>query len=189
MKNIIACSIFQKELTAIITRKVMLNIHWIDAALHANPDKMEKEISTVLSRIETNKDDIRLLFGNGCHPDMGVIAEKCGGAKLCDEKNCIQAFLGIERTQQLEKDRTMIISPGWLEAWQSIMDGFGWDKVDVRMNMGRYDRILLIDPKVSNITDEMIIEFFDLVQVPIETGEITLDTFKAYAEKAIGISL
>ncbi len=189
MKHVIACSIFQKELAAIIKRKVMLNIHWIDAALHANPDKMEKEISAVVSSIETNNDDIRLLFGNGCHPDMGVIAEKCGSARLCNEKNCIQAFLGIEQTQQIEKDRTMIVSPGWLVAWQNIMDGLGWDKIDVRINMGMYDRIVLIDPNVSDISDEMIIEFFDLVQVPVETFEITLDTFKAYAEKAIGIPL
>lgn len=189
MKEIIACGIFKNELKAIINDEAGLNIHWIDAALHANPERMEKEISAAIASHTSNNDNIRLLFGNGCHPDMAAFAATCGAAKLCREKNCIQAFLGIERTQEIEKHRTMIVSPGWLEAWQDIMKGLGWDEIDVRINMGRYDRIVLLDPGLSTITDEMIIEFFDLAQVPVETMEITLDTFKAYVETAIGATV
>ncbi len=103
MKNLIACGIFKDELEAILTDNNDLMVHWIDAALHADPDKMKKALSDVLSNL-TGK-DIRFLFGNGCHPDICSIAGQCG-SNLFEEKNCIHAFLGVDETKELEKERT-----------------------------------------------------------------------------------
>lgn len=183
-KNLIACGIFKDELESVLPNGIGFNLHWIDAALHADPEKMEQELSTAISDLQETEQDIRLLFGNGCHPDMCTIADTCG-AGLSKEKNCIQIFLGSEQTKELEKDRTMIISPGWLEAWQGIMGGLNWDEVDVRINMGRYDKIILIDPGIVPLSDETIIEFYDLVQVPVEILEINLDCFRAFVERTI----
>ena len=119
-KDIIACRIFEHEVKAVTSEIDDLQFHWIDAALHADPDKMEQTISETISNLGTDSRTIRLLFGSGCPPDMCAISKKCGQTGLVEEKNCIQAFLGVEKTNEIEKDRTMIISPGWLEAWQSI---------------------------------------------------------------------
>ncbi len=188
MKNLIACGIFKKELEAVLTGKSGLAVHWIDAALHADPDRMAEELDSVITGLQGKNNDIRFLFGNGCHPDICSIAGKCG-VDLFAEKNCIHAFLGVEQTKELEKSRTMIISPGWLEAWQGINERLGWDEVDVRINMGRYDRILILDPGITPISDEAIIEFYDLVQVPVEMMEITLKSFSAFVGKTIGEEL
>ncbi len=83
----------------------------------------------------------------------------------------------------------MVISPGWLEAWQEISNGLGWDEVDVRINMGRYDKIIVIDPGLFPINDEAILEFYDLVQVPVEIMEINLDYFKAFVNKTLADNL
>lgn len=180
-KDIIACKIFETELSAILSTDDNLRIHWIDAALHADPAKMKVEISKRLSEMEPSKSEICFLFGNGCHPDMCTIAGECG-VLLPREKNCIHALLGPSRTKELEQNRTMIISPGWLEAWPSIMSGLGWDQVDVRMNMGRYDKILLLDPGILPLDDNALITFYDLVQVPVEIMEISLDYFKEFVD-------
>ncbi len=185
MKNLIACGIFKTELEAVLTEKAGLAVTWIDAALHADPEKMEEEFASVITGLQGENNDIRFLFGSGCHPDICSIAGKCG-VDLFEEKNCIHAFLGVEKTKELEKSRTMIISPGWLEAWQAINERLGWDEVDVRINMGRYDNILILDPGISPISDEAIIEFYDLVQVPVEMMEITLDNFRTFVAKTIG---
>ena len=76
----------------------------------------------------------------------------------------------------------MIITPGWLDAWQGIVEGLGWDEVDVRINMGRYDRIILLDPGVAPVDDMALIEFYDQIQVPIETMEISLDYFERWVK-------
>ncbi len=92
-------------------------------------------------------------------------------------RNCIEAFLG-DRATELEDQRTMIMTPGWVRAWPSIMKGLGWDEVDVRTNLGRYERILLIDSGLESLTDEEILAFFDLTQVPIESEPLDLQHFK-----------
>ena len=181
-KDIIACRIFENELTAVLDEDELPKIHWIEAALHADPAKMESAISQTLSEKIAPGSGICFLFGNGCHPDMPDITRKCH-AGLPLEKNCIHAFLGPEQTKELEKNRTMVITPGWLDAWQGIMSAMGWDEVDVRINMGLYDRILLLDPGLVPIDDEALILFYDLVQVPVEIMEISLDYFKAFVRK------
>lgn len=180
-RNIIACRIFENEINSIVSEKDELTFHWIAAALHANPDKMKTAISKALSNIEPTETHIDFLFGNGCHPDMCAIAQQ-HNVKLPTEKNCIHAFRGSQRAMELEQNRTMIITPGWLDAWQGIVEGLGWDEVDVRINMGRYDRIVLLDPGVAPIDDMALIEFYDQIQVPIETMEINLDYFERWVK-------
>lgn len=184
--DIIVCKIFENELKSVVSENEDLRFHWIDAALHADPEKMKTAISDTISTIVSSNSKIGFLFGNGCHPDMCAIAQKYG-VELPAEKNCIHAFLGISETNKLEENRTMIITTGWIEAWQDIMSGLGWDEVDVRMNLGRYDRILLLDPGLVPLNDEALIEFYDRVQVPIETMAISLDYFKKFVmNKVIG---
>lgn len=186
-KNVITCKIFQNEIETIQIDKSEISFHWINAALHADPDRMEKEISDILTMIKP-EEEIRFLFGMACHPDMCDIIKKAG-AEPPSEKNCIHAFLGADQAKELEKDRTMIITPGWLEAWPGIMEGLGWDETDVRINLGRYDRILLLDPAIVDISDETIVEFYDLVKVPIETMKLELTYFENFVKKALNKDL
>jgi hypothetical protein len=45
------------------------------------------------------------------------------------------------------------------------------------MNLGRYERILVLDAGLATLSDEEILEFFDLVQVPVEVESLNLDHF------------
>lgn len=89
----------------------------------------------------------------------------------------IEAFLGPHK-KDLEKNHTMIMTPGWVRAWPEIMKALGWDEVDVRMNLGRYERILLLDCGAHPLSDEEILWFFDLAQIPIEIEPLDLGHFK-----------
>jgi hypothetical protein len=42
----------------------------------------------------------------------------------------------------------------------------GWDNTDFRINFGRYDRILVLDPGFEPVTDEELLEAFDLWRCP-----------------------
>jgi len=177
-KRLIACEIFKQELNEILSFDNGVSIQWLDAALHAKPDKMKVELEkTTAAHKNDPSNSIVFLFGNGCHPDICEITKSCGSRTL-PVNNCIQALLGPEETKRLEANRTMIITPGWMTAWQSIMDGLGWDEVDTRINLGRYDRILLLDTGITPVSDEEILLFYDLVQVPIEIEPVGLMYFK-----------
>jgi len=118
-----------------------------------------------------------LIYGE-CHPDIDRIAERYGSKRI-PTRNCISALLG-ERKKQLDKQGNYFyITSGWLKNWKKIfIDGLKWDEVDARQNFGFYDKILMLDSRVRDITDEEILEFFTFTQKEIETLNISLDNFK-----------
>lgn len=183
-KILIACKIFFDELQYCLPPKADLKIIWIEAALHVNFTRLEEELKKSLSEAAAIGSEIQLFLGIGCHPDIIKLAKEFG-ARISPVKNCLEAFLGA-RQNELEKNDTMILTPGWIRAWLSIMAALGWDEVDVRMNYGRYQRILLLEPGINPLTDEEILSFFDLIQVPIEIEPLELSHFKALLINLIG---
>lgn len=177
-KEIIACQIFTDELPAVLPEEYKdIEIVWLDAGLHCNLDAFTIALSRALKDAVTRCVDARILFGSGCHPDMCHLANVQGGKNL-GVKNCIEAFCHDDNNI-LEQNRTMAITPGWVRFFSNIMEGAGWDDVDVRQNFGRYDRILLLDTGIKPLSEEEILEFYELVQVPIEIQPIDLDHFRA----------
>ncbi len=183
-KRLIACRVFEDEFRAVMPEGDDWEITWISAGLHADPDALQLELEKALSGLDGQEVDIRILFGTGCHPEIHSLAFRYG-AKTAGVKNCVEALCG-DRQPGLEADRTMIMTPGWIRAWPQIMEAQGWDEFDVRMNMGRYDRILLLDAGINPLRDGELMEFFDLVQVPIEVESLDLGHFSEILIKAVG---
>ena len=142
-----------------------------------NLDKLETTLKQALKDAAEEGADVRVLFGNGCHPDMCHIINNHGG-KILGAKNCVESFCH-ESIDELEQNRTMVITPGWIRFFPNLMAAAGWDEVDVRQNFGRYDRFLLMDTGINPLSDEEILAFYDLTQVPIEIQHISLDHFRA----------
>ena len=65
------------------------------------------------------------------------------------------------------------------------MEALGWNEVDVRINLGRYERILVLDAGIEPLTDEETLLFFDLVQVPVEIKKIDLSVFRDLLAKLL----
>ena len=184
-KKIFACQIFSDELFAVLpTEYKDIDIAWFDAGLHAHLDKLESTLKQALRDAAKEGVDARVLLGDACHPDMCCIINDCGGKNL-ETKNCVTA-LCHQNIDELEKNRTMVITPGWIRFFPNLMAGLGWDEVDVRQNFGRYDRILLMDTGVNPLTEEELLEFFDLTQVPIEIQQISLDFFRKKLLELLG---
>lgn len=177
-KKIIACQIFTDELSAVLPEANRgIDITWLDAGLHMNLDELELALKQALMAATAEGVDARVLFGNGCHPDLCQIINRPDG-KVLGAKNCVHAFCG-ENLDELEQNRTMVMTPGWIRFFPNLMAAAGWDEVDVRQNLGRYDRILVMDPGINSLSEEEILGFYDLTQVPIEIQPISLDHFRA----------
>ena len=58
-----------------------------------------------------------------------------------------------------------------------VEDGV-WTADDVRINLGYFDRLLLLDYGVNPLDDEDILSFYDLVQVPIDREHVHLNYFQ-----------
>ncbi len=176
--KIIVCQIFADELSAALPEKYRgIDITWLDPGLHMNLAELELNLKQALMDAAAEGAEARVLFGNGCHPDMCQIVDHYGG-KILGAKNCIHAFCG-DHLDELEQNRTMVMTPGWIRFFPNLMAAAGWDEVDVRQNLGRYDRILVMDPGINPLSEEEILAFYDLTQVPIEIQPISLDHLRA----------
>lgn len=186
---LIACKIFEEEITTLLSRKdkdAQPQVIWLDAALHLDLKLLEKELRAAIDSAGSQaQDQVKVFFGRGCLPHMDeLLREK--GLPLCPTNNCISAFVGEDKVRELEQGNTILMTPSWIRYWPGNSRRLaGWDEVDFRTGLGRYDRILVIDPGINPLSDEEILEFFDLVQVPIEVIDIDLGHFQATLERVL----
>jgi hypothetical protein len=181
-KILVACEIFRQEVLAVLPLDEAVEIVWIEAALHTCQAKLESALETALSQSNAQEASIHILFGNGCHPDICNQAKKYGVALPC-AKNCIEIF--CKNSEELQADNTLIMTPGWIRNWLGMMKNMGWDRVDMRINLGRYEKILVLDPGIDPLTEEEIFSFFDLAEIPLDIQPLDLSYFKSVLDEVL----
>jgi len=178
---LIACPIFQKELESVLSElNLTPKINYMHYTIHNSPLKMDEELQDGVDQALKTGDDIRFLVGRHCKGKRNVedVVEDCHG-KIPQGRNCIDMLIGRELTNELQKNRTSIMTPAWIRMInQSIREG-NWSETDARLNLGWYNKILILDTGIEPLSDELIMEFYDLTQVEIEIFPIDLEHFKA----------
>lgn len=174
---LIACPIFKDELEMALESDINLKIHFMDYRIHNDAKRMFEELTKAVS--EANGNNISLLVGSDCYCEVGIsdFARQIS-ANIINEKNCIEAILGPERTDELQKDRTTIHTQGWMRMIRQSITDSGLMGDSIRMMLGYFERILLLDYGVKPYSDEDILTYYDLLQVPIEIEPVQLDYFK-----------
>lgn len=178
---LIACKIFEEEINHVLQREretFDVQMVWLDAGLHADIALLQNKLTSATDKAkEIGEDNVRVLYGQGCLPGIDSLAAQ-KGVPVASAKNCLEAFVGGDKLKDLENNHTMVMTPSWVRVWPKAMKEFlGWSEVDLRMNLGRYERILVLDAGLATLSDEEILEFFDLVQVPVEVESLNLDHF------------
>jgi hypothetical protein len=180
-RTLVACNIFETEISYVLEKEresLDVTTVWLDVGLHSDPVLLKKELTSAIIEANGSEEDrVRVLYGRGCLPEIESLAQDYG-VSIVAVHNCLGAFVG-DRAKEFEQDLTMAMTPSWVRLWPDSMKRFlGWTDVDFRMNLGRYDRILVLDSGLDPLTDEEILEFFDLVQVPVEIESLSLDRFQ-----------
>ncbi len=183
--TLIACPIFKEELELLPPTDSVVNL--LDYKIHIDARFMEQELRNAVADNKKQGADIALLLGCECKCMTSIreIGEDTG-AKHPLEKNCLEIILGSERVLELQKNRTSIITRGWINMVQTFIESGTWTEVDARISFGHYDRLLLLDYGGTPLSDEEIINFYDLVQVPIEIEQVDLDIFKSNLDRLTG---
>lgn len=186
----LACEIYQPELEEILaqirTERLFdceLAVTYLPVKLHVNFNHLKDAILKALDVMVADR--IILLYGSKCHPEFHEFLKDYHLVRF-EQSNCIELILG-ERMKAIDQDsKTFYLTPGWLIRWREIFDsGWGLDEVAIRQSFGYYDRTLLIDTGVCDITDEQILDFFEYTRVPIEVEQGGLTVFKSNIMAAI----
>jgi len=183
------CGIFQEEIEHILKEdNIAVEVKWLEVGLHDNIERLEEVLDTaVKEHRQASGRPMGFLYGCACLPTMKDFARERGVAVL-PVRNCLAALVGDAELKELEQNRTLVASPGWVrKMWLGRAgSSTGWTADDYRMQFGRYDRILVLDPGLKPLTDEEILTCFDLVQVPIETQPCDLEHFRRVFLELLG---
>lgn len=186
-RSLIACPIFRHELEAVLEELGLApRINYMHYSIHNNPMRMEEELQSSLEQVRTTGEDVRFLVGRHCKGkrDMTEVVEDCGG-KIPQARNCIDILVGDELAKKLQKNRTSLMTPAWIRMInQSIKEGH-WSVTDARLNLGWYNKILILDTGVEALSDEQIIDFYDLTQVEVEILPVDLSHFKMLVQELL----
>ncbi|GHV29378.1 hypothetical protein AGMMS4952_15030 [Spirochaetia bacterium] len=180
--SVLSCGIYQLELEKILPEiqeelGAGLSVQYLPPALDVNADRLAKGIREGLYALAGKK--TMLLYGRMCHTDMAGIT-KDTGAVYPQTANCVEAFLSPEKKREMDATGNVYyLTMSGLKLWREIYrQGHGWDEVDARINFGSFDKIVVLDCGLFEITDEALFEFFEFTQTPVEVMPVSLDYFK-----------
>ncbi len=179
-KCIIACPIFSRELEHVLMELHLVPaINYMHYTIHNNPLIMEEELRAHVQNAKNTGHDVRFLVGKHCKGkrDMIEVVEDCNG-KIPHARNCIDMLIGEELAKELQKNRTSLMTPAWIRMINQSIEEGNWSVTDARLNLGWYNKIVILDTGVEPLDDEQIMEFYDLTQVEIEILPVDLSHFK-----------
>lgn len=190
MKNstfLVTCPVFQEELDASLPYDSKITVYTLNYRIHANAQLMKKELMSAIAGAREIDAEICILLGCECNCDISI-KEIAGDAKAKYplEKNCIEIILGPKKAKELQANRTSIFTRGWMNLVKRYIEDGAWTVIDARINLGYYDRVLLLEYEMAPFTDEEILEFYDLIQVPIEREQISLHYFEGVLCRLLG---
>jgi hypothetical protein len=181
--SLISCGIFRYELEKVLPEieaelDCKIDADFLAPALDVNAGLLEKSVAEKLDARRDKK--TALLYGNMCHTEWARITEK-SGAVYPKAANCAEILLGHEKKKEFDAHANVyFLTMGGVKQWKEIyQQGHGWDAADARVNFGYFEKIIVLDTGVFEISDEDLFEFFEFCQVPVEVMKISMDCFKS----------
>ena len=182
---ILSCGVFEPELNKILDEireeKIFsedINVRYLPFGLHANLDMLKSEI---VSNLDTLKDSkVILLYGSKCHYKFHEFLKDYDNLITFDDANCMELIIKDDKNKtSIIDDKNLYITSGWVLKFDELNKFINAvDIYDIRAQYGQYENIIVGDTKVFDITDEMIFDLFEKIQVPIETEDIDINNFK-----------
>lgn len=181
MLNIICCCTIKKEVEYILKEIGLKDeVVFLNGHLH-DYGSLKRDLTEQLKKKkEKDNNPTIVIIGQACHPDMNSILDQHSAVCL-NTANCFEALLGSEKERLDKESNTGYLTSGYVEWVKHI----GWTEVDARIYMGFFDRVILLDTGLVEISDEKILDLFDFIQVPIEIIKVNLEHLKKVIMEAI----
>ncbi len=182
---ILSCGVFEPELNKILEEireeKIFnedINVKYLPFGLHANLNKLKSEIIRNLDNVKNSK--VILLYGSKCHYKFHEFLKDYDNLITFDDANCMELIIKDDKNKtSIIDDKNLYITPGWVLKFDELNKFINAvDIYDIRAQYGQYENIIVGNTKVFDITDEMIFDLFEKIQVPIYIESININNFK-----------
>lgn len=181
---ILSCGVFEPELNYILNEinkdnifDININVKYLPFGLHTNLDKLKSVILTNLEDI--NNDRVILLYGSKCHYMFHDFLKDYKNIITFEDSNCMELIINNNDNKVLENSDNLYITTGWVLKFDELNKfSKAVDMYDIRHQYGQYENVIIGDTKVNNISDDMIFDLFEKIEVPIEIEDTNLSIFK-----------
>lgn len=181
--SLISCGIFRYELEKILPEieaelDCKIAPDFLSPALDVNAALLENSVAEKLATRQGKKNI--LLYGSMCHTEWSRITGK-SDTVYPKAANCVEMMLSPKKKKEFDAEgNAYFLTMGGLKQWKEIyQQGHGWDAADARVNFGYFEKIIVLDAGLFEISDEELFDFFDFTQIPVEVMPINLDYFKS----------
>lgn len=182
---ILSCGVFEPELNKVLeeikSEKIFsedIDVKYLPFGLHTNLDKLQSTIVTNLDKVKDSK--VILLYGSKCHYKFHDFLKDYDNIVTFDDANCMELIIKDDKNNEsIIDDKNLYITSGWVLKFDELNRfSYAVDMYDIRQQYGQYENVIIGDTKVFDITDEMIFDLFDKIEVPIDVQSIDINNFK-----------
>ena len=176
--GILACSVFEPELEKVLQDikikqlfKDNIEVTYLHFGLHTNLDKLEKDVTASLDKLTLEYDQVIILYGSKCHYRFFEFLKKYNNIITIKPANCLEAIIGDKVVESYVEGKDIYLTSGWVEKFDELNEfSNSVDNYDRLNQFGMYENAIIGDTGVIKITDEMIFDLYEKIQVPVEAG-------------------
>ena len=175
--GILACSVFEPELEKVLSdienKKLFednIEVTYLHFGLHTNLDKLEKDVTDSLDKLTLEYDKVIVLYGSKCHYRFFEFLKKYDNIVTIKPANCLEAYV---------ESKDIYLTSGWVEKFDELNEfSNAVDNYDRLNQFGMYENAIIGDTGVIEITDDMIFELYEKIQVPVEVEPVDINIFE-----------
>lgn len=184
--GILACSVFEPELEKVLEDiknknlfDVDIEVTYLHFGLHTDLDKLEADVTGALDEMTVEYDKVIVLYGSKCHYRFFEFLKKYNNIVTIKPSNCLEAIIGDRVVESYVEGKDIYLTSGWVEKFDQLNEfSHAVDNYDVINQFGMYENAIIGNTGVIEITDDMIFELYEKIQVPVEVEDVDISIFE-----------
>lgn len=184
--NILACSVFELELEKVLKNikdknlfEDDIQVTYLHFGLHTDLDKLEECVTEALDKLTVEYDKVIVLYGSKCHYRFFEFLKKYNNIVTIEPANCLEAIIGDKVVKSYVEGKDIYLTAGWVEKFDELNKfSNAVDNYDVINQFGMYENAIIGNTGIIEITDDMIFELYEKIQIPIEVEDVDISIFE-----------
>ena len=184
--GILACSVFEPELEKVLKNikdknlfEDDIEVTYLHFGLHTDLNKLEADVTSALDKLTVEYDKVIVLYGSKCHYRFFDFLKKYNNLVTIKPANCLEAIIGDRVVESYVEGKNIYLTSGWVEKFDQLNEfSNAVDNYDVINQFGMYENAIIGDTGIIEITDDMIFELYEKIQIPVEVEQVDINIFE-----------
>jgi hypothetical protein len=183
---LLICENYKREAAAIIKGRGFADVTLLTfPAVCCNSQGEMKALSDFIPLVK-NKCGHIAFIGSKCAKRFKPLSDKKVQLRLKQPEQCFYMFINKKIIDRYLKERTYLLTPGFLEKWRKCIKEMELDQKSARKFFSlSYSRLVLLDTGTGKNTVRNLQQFSKYLNLPYEIVPVGLDHFRIFLKEII----